>query len=281
MMLPCTRGIINTVSQIPRSTTHHVTKGRPVIVLANTSHQKRQMQSIPTVSCNTPSASSSSPGPRHQRTQKEQLIQPLDGVSRFPQMVSKLPNKLSRIQYRLYATSHGAEQSSEQSRGSFQKTCEAPSSEAPSIQQSITRSCSRYTSQLSNQAWQLNTQQPLNSNGFGIRCHTKYFSSSSRNLWLYQTIIHDTRSYSLLGAGILGIPTISSTPFNRLTRRDISTKRRRKFKVKKMHYRKAIKKARYLSTIPQYEGVIGQIKKRPLMKEHVGTPRLRLFKRER
>eukprot|EP00397_Hematodinium_sp_SG-2012_P051627 GEMP01060596.1.p1 GENE.GEMP01060596.1~~GEMP01060596.1.p1 ORF type:complete len:202 (-),score=17.47 GEMP01060596.1:40-645(-) len=65
------------------------------------------------------------------------------------------------------------------------------------------------------------------------------------------------------------------------SQRWISTKRRRRFKVKKMHYKKYIKEGRYLSTIPQYEGVIGQIKKRPFVKYYVQTPRLRIFKRER
>merc|ERR1711915_713017 len=107
-----------------------------------------------------------------------------------------------------------------------------------------------------------------NSNGSGIMYH-RYFSSSSRN--------NDGRLFAMIGMGILRKPTISIIqPFHQ-ARREISTKRRRKFKVKKMHYRKAIKKARYLSTIPQYEGVIGRIKKRPLIKEHVGTPRLRLL----
>jgi len=88
--------------------------------------------------------------------------------------------------------------------------------------------------------------------------------------------------------GTRGIPTgvvtpLSFMPSSPASIRCISTKRRRKFKVKKMHWRKAIKMARYLSAIPQYQtsGVIGQLKKRPIVKEHVGTPRLRIFKRER
>jgi len=91
----------------------------------------------------------------------------------------------------------------------------------------------------------------------------------------------------LLAGALTAFPSQSGPPggvgasCGQASVRCISTKRRRKFKVRKMHWRKAIKKARYLSTIPQYEGVVGQLKKRPLVKEHVGTPRLRIFKRER
>ena len=94
---------------------------------------------------------------------------------------------------------------------------------------------------------------------------------------------HETsQKFPFIGPGMNRENQTVSVFFSKVQKREITTIKRRRIKIKKYHYIKAFKCGRGRKVIPQSSRPLGrQVKKRALPREYLRSPRLKMIKHQR